>query len=40
MDSDDSTDNKAPKGKYIELHKERLWLSGEEEPKSLIFQGL
>ncbi len=38
MDSDDSTDNKAPKGKYIELHKERLWLSGEEEnPNRLYF---
>lgn len=36
--SDDSTDNKAPKGKYIELHKERLWISGDtEHPNRLYF---
>ena len=36
-DSADGTDNKAPKGKYIELHKERLWVCGNSTAPNTIY---
>mgnify|MGYP001217436943 FL=1 len=37
-DSTDGINNKSPKGKFVELHKERLWISGDSEhPNRLYF---
>lgn len=37
-ESDEKSNNKAPKGKFIELHKERVWIAGDSEnPNRLYF---